>query len=349
MLYSPRTHWHCWASHSLERPPRHAGVEIGPALAAGNVVVMKPAEQTTLTALYVASLIAEADFPPGVVNIVPGYGPTAGMAVAEHMEVDKIAFTGSTDVGRLIQQAAGRSNLKNVSLELGGKSPNIVFADCDIDEAVSISHSALFGNQGQACCAASRCFVEEPIYDEFIKKSVNRAKRRVVGNPFDLNTQQGPQVDKKQFERILSIIDSRIKEGANLECGGAQHGDKGYFLQPTVFSDVQDGMRIAKEEIFGPVMQIMKFKDMDEVINRANNTIYGLAAGVFTKDIDKMNTITSSVRAGAVWVNCFKTIPSQAPFGGFKMSGVGRELGEYGLQQYSETKTITIKLPQKNS
>ncbi|KAL9951252.1 hypothetical protein ACROYT_G043885 [Oculina patagonica] len=243
-------------------------------------------------------------------------------------------------VGRLIQQAAGRSNLKNVSLELGGKSPNIVFADCDIDEAVSISHSALFGNQGQACCAASRCFVEEPIYDEFIKKSVNRAKRRVVGNPFDLNTQQGPQVDKKQFERILSIIDSRIKEGANLECGGAQHGDKGYFLQPTVFSDVQDGMRIAKEEIFGPVMQIMKFKDMDEVINRANNTIYGLAAGVFTKDIDKMNTITSSVRAGAVWVNCFKTIPSQAPFGGFKMSGVGRELGEYGLQQYSETKTL---------
>ncbi|XP_078371899.1 aldehyde dehydrogenase, mitochondrial-like [Oculina patagonica] len=323
--------------------------KLGPALATGNVVVMKPAEQTPLTALYVASLVAEAGFPPGVVNIVPGYGPTAGMAVAEHMDVDKIAFTGSTEVGRLIQQAAGRSNLKNVTLELGGKSPNIVFADSDLDHAINMSHFGLFFNQGQCCCAGSRIFVEEPIYDEFVKRSAEMAKNRVVGNPFDLKTEQGPQVDKEQFGKVMSLIDSGNKEGANLVCGGGQHGDKGFFVQPTVFSDVQDNMRIAKEEIFGPVMQIMKFNDMNELIERANNTIYGLAASVFTKDIDKANTITSSIRAGTVWVNCYDVLYSQAPFGGFKMSGSGREQGEYGLKQYSEVKTITIKLPQKNS
>jgi len=323
--------------------------KLGPALATGNVVVMKPAEQTPLTALYVASLVAEAGFPPGVVNIVPGYGPTAGMAIAEHMEVDKIAFTGSNEVGHLIQQASGRSNLKNTTLELGGKSPNIVFADSNLDDAVNQSHFGLFFNQGQCCCARSRCFVEEPIYDEFVKRSVERAQSRVVGNPFDLKTEQGPQVDDEQFGKVMSYIESGRKEGANLECGGGQHGDKGYFIQPTVFSDVQDGMAIAKEEIFGPVMQILKFKDMNELIERANNTIYGLAASVFTNDIDKMNTIASSIRAGVVWVNCYDVLDAQAPFGGFKMSGVGRELGEYGLQQYSEVKTITVKLPQKNS
>lgn len=323
--------------------------KLGPALATGNVVVLKPAEQTPLTALYVASLVAEAGFPPGVVNVIPGYGPTAGMAIAEHMEVDKVAFTGSTEVGHLIQQASGRSNLKNTTLELGGKSPNIVFADSNLDDAVSQSHFALFFNQGQCCCAGSRCFVEEPIYDEFVKRSVEKAKSRVVGNPYDLKTEQGPQVDKEQFNKIMSLIDSGNKEGANLLVGGAQVGDKGYFVQPTVFSDVQDDMRIAKEEIFGPVMQIMKFKDMDDLIERANNTIYGLAASVFTKDIDKMNTIASAVRAGVVWVNCYDVLDVQAPFGGFKESGIGRELSEYGLQQYSEVKTITIKLPQKNS
>lgn len=323
--------------------------KLGPALAAGNAIVMKPAEQTPLTALYVASLIAEAGFPPGVVNTVPGYGPTAGMSIAEHMEIDKVAFTGSTEIGHVIMQAAGRSNLKNVTLELGGKSPNVVFADSDIDSAVEMSHFALFFNQGQCCCAGSRCFVEEPIYDEFVQRSVERAKSRVVGNPFDLNTEQGPQVDQEQFSKVMSLIESGNKEGANMVFGGGRHGDKGYFVQPTVFTDVQDHMRIAKEEIFGPVMQIMKFKDMNELIERANNTIYGLAASVFTKDIDKMNTIAHSIRAGTVWVNCYDVLDVQAPFGGFKMSGSGRELGEYGLEQYSEVKTITIKLPQKNS
>lgn len=323
--------------------------KLGPALATGNVVVMKPAEQTPLTALYVASLIAEAGFPPGVVNLVPGYGPTAGMAIAEHMEVDKIAFTGSTEVGHLIQQASGRSNLKNTTLELGGKSPNIVFADSDLDHAVSNSHFALFFNQGQCCCAGSRCFVEEPIYDEFVARTVEIAKNRVVGNPFDLKTDQGPQVDGTQLAKILDLIESGNKEGANLLYGGAKHGDKGFFVQPTVFSDVQDDMRIAKEEIFGPVMQIMKFKDMDDLIARANNTIYGLAASVFSSNIDKINMVASAVRAGVVWVNCYDVLDAQAPFGGFKESGIGRELGEYGIQQYSEVKTITIKLPQKNS
>lgn len=323
--------------------------KLGPALATGNVVVMKPAEQTPLTALYVASLIAEAGFPPGVVNLVPGYGPTAGMAIAEHMEVDKIAFTGSTEVGHLIQQASGRSNLKNTTLELGGKSPNIVFADSDLDHAVSNSHFALFFNQGQCCCAGSRCFVEEPIYDEFLARTVEIAKNRVVGNPFDLKTDQGPQVDGTQLAKILDLIESGNKEGANLLYGGAKHGDKGFFVQPTVFSDVQDDMRIAKEEIFGPVMQIMKFKDMDDLIERANNTIYGLAASVFSSNIDKINMVASAVRAGVVWVNCYDVLDAQAPFGGFKESGIGRELGEYGIQQYSEVKTVTIKLPQKNS
>jgi len=323
--------------------------KLGPALATGNVVVMKPAEQTPLTALYVASLIAEAGFPPGVVNLVPGYGPTAGMAIAEHMEVDKIAFTGSTEVGHLIQQASGRSNLKNTTLELGGKSPNIVFADSDLDHAVSKSHFALFFNQGQCCCAGSRCFVEEPIYDEFVARTVEIAKNRVVGNPFDLKTDQGPQVDGTQLAKILDLIESGNKEGANLLYGGTRHGDKGFFVQPTVFSDVQDDMRIAKEEIFGPVMQIMKFKDMDDLIERANNTIYGLAASVFSSNIDKINMVASAVRAGVVWVNCYDVLDAQAPFGGFKESGIGRELGEYGIQQYSEVKTITIKLPQKNS
>ncbi|XP_044176832.1 aldehyde dehydrogenase, mitochondrial-like [Acropora millepora] len=323
--------------------------KLGPALATGNVVVMKPAEQTPLTALYVAALTAEAGFPPGVVNLVPGYGPTAGMAIAEHMEVDKIAFTGSTEVGHLIQQASGRSNLKNTTLELGGKSPNIVFADSDLDHAVSNSHFALFFNQGQCCCAGSRCFVEEPIYDEFVARTVEIAKNRVVGNPFDLKTDQGPQVDGTQLAKILDLIESGNKEGANLLYGGAKHGDKGFFVQPTVFSDVQDDMRIAKEEIFGPVMQIMKFKDMDDLIERANNTIYGLAASVFSSNIDKINMVASAVRAGVVWVNCYDVLDAQAPFGGFKESGIGRELGEYGIQQYSEVKTITIKLPQKNS
>ncbi|XP_066274900.1 retinal dehydrogenase 2-like [Branchiostoma lanceolatum] len=323
--------------------------KIAPALCAGCTVVMKPAEQTPLSALYLASLIKEAGFPPGVVNIVPGYGPTAGAAISEHMDIEKVAFTGSTEVGKIIQQAAGKSNLKRVSLELGGKSPAIIFPDADLDFAVEEAHQALFFNMGQMCTAGSRTYVHEDIYDEFVRKSVERAKSRTVGDPFDPRNENGPQVDLDQYEKILSMIESGKKEGAKLECGGGAAGEKGYFIQPTVFTDVNDNMTIAKEEIFGPVMSIMKFKDTDDVIRRANDTPYGLVAAVYTKNLDTAMTLSNSLQAGSVWVNCYNRIYPQAPFGGFKSSGLGRELGEYGLEQYTEVKTVTIKLPQKNS
>lgn len=318
--------------------------KLGPALATGNTVVLKTAEQTPLSALRVGELIVEAGFPPGVVNILSGYGPTAGAAISHHMDIDKVAFTGSTEVGHLIAEAAAKSNLKRITLELGGKSPNIIFADADMDAAIEGSHFALFFNQGQCCCAGSRVFVEEKCYDEFVAKSVERANRRVVGNPFDPNTEQGPQVDGEQFNKVMSYIESGMREGAQMLCGGQKVGDRGYFIQPTVFADVRDDMKIAQEEIFGPVMSIIKFKDIDEAIQRANSTIYGLAAAVWTQDITKAHAIANNVRAGTVWVNCYDVFDAAAPFGGFKQSGIGRELGEYGLQQYTEVKTVTIKL-----
>jgi aldehyde dehydrogenase (NAD+) len=318
--------------------------KLAPALATGNTVVMKPAEQTPLTALRVGELIVEAGFPAGVVNLLPGYGPTAGAAIANHMDVDKVAFTGSTEVGHLIMEAAAKSNLKRVTLELGGKSPNIVFADADMDQAIEGAHFALFFNQGQCCCAGSRLFVEEKAYDQFVEKSAARAKKRTVGDPFDPKTEQGPQVDQPQFDKIMSYIESGKREGARLVCGGERVGTRGYFVAPTVFSDVQDGMKIAEEEIFGPVLSIIKFKSMDEVIERANRSMYGLAAAVWTRDINKAHAIANNVRAGTVWVNCYDVFDAAAPFGGFKQSGMGRELGEYGLQQYTELKTVTVKL-----
>ncbi|CAL1265893.1 unnamed protein product [Larinioides sclopetarius] len=323
--------------------------KLAPALAAGNTIVLKPAEQTPLTALYVGELIKEAGFPPGVVNIVPGFGPTAGGALASHKGVDKIAFTGSTEVGQIVMEAAAKSNLKRVTLELGGKSPNIIFKDADLDNAIQSSHVGLFFNQGQCCCAGTRIFVEEDIYDKFVEKSVASAKNRKLGNPFDSKTDQGPQIDDTQMNKILDLIKSGKDQGAKMLCGGGRYGDKGYFVEPTVFADVQDNMRIANEEIFGPVMQILKFKTVDELLERANKTMYGLAASVFTKDIEKAMYFSSGLRAGTVWINCYDVFSAQAPFGGFKMSGIGRELGEYGLQAYSEIKTVTMKIPQKNS
>jgi aldehyde dehydrogenase (NAD+) len=320
------------------------GMKLGPALSMGNTVVLKPAEQTPLTALRLGELIIEAGFPPGVVNILPGYGPTAGAAIANHMDIDKVAFTGSSEVGHLIMEAAGRSNLKRVSLELGGKSPNIVFADADMDLAIEGSHFALFFNQGQACCAGSRLFVEDKVYDQFVDKSVARASRRTVGDPFDATTEQGPQIDGTQFDKVMSYIDSGKCEGAELLTGGKRVGNTGYFIEPTVFANVKDEMKIAQEEIFGPVMSIMKFHDIDEVVERANNTTYGLAAGVWTRDIGKAHAIANNVRAGTVWVNCFDVFDAAAPFGGFKQSGIGREMGEYALQQYTEVKTVTVKV-----
>src|SRR5580698_10073280 len=268
--------------------------KLAPALATGNTVVMKPAEQTPLTALRVAELITEAGFPDGVVNMLAGYGPTAGAAIARHMDVDKVAFTGSTEVGHLIMEAAAQTNLKRVTLELGGKSPNIVFADADMDGAIEGSHLALFFNQGQACCAGSRLFVEEKAYEGFVERSAARAKTRTVGDPFDPKTEQGPQVDDVQFEKVMSYIESGKREGARLVTGGNRAGNCGYFVEPTVFADVRDDMKIAEDEIFGPVMSIIKFKDIDDVIERANNTTYGLAAGVWTRDINKVLAIANS-------------------------------------------------------
>ncbi len=318
--------------------------KLAPALAAGNTVILKVAEQTPLTALRVGELILEAGFPPGVVNILPGYGPTAGGAIASHPDINKLAFTGSTEVGRLVMEQAAKTNLKRVTLELGGKSPNIVFADADMDAAIEGAHHGLFFNQGQCCNAGSRVFVEEKCYDEFVAKCVERAKQRTVGDPFDANTKQGPQVDQAQFDKIMGYIEAGQREGAKMLCGGNRIGDRGFFVEPTVFADVDNSMKIAQEEIFGPVMSIIKFKDIDEAIRLGNTTMYGLAAGVWTKDIAKAHAIAHNVRAGTVWVNCYHVFDAAAPFGGFKQSGIGRELGEYCLENYTEVKTVTVQL-----
>jgi aldehyde dehydrogenase (NAD+) len=319
----------------------------GPALAAGCTLVLKPAELTPLTALAAAALAREAGFPAGVINVVPGYGPTAGAALALHGDVSKVAFTGSTQVGKKIMEYAAQSNLKRVSLELGGKSPLVVFDDVDLDEAVEIAHNAIFTNHGQNCCAGSRTFVQSGIYDAFVKKAVEKARARKVGDPFDASVQQGPQIDKPSLDKILRLVASGKEQGAKLETGGAQIGTEGYFVQPTVFSNVTDQMSIAKEEIFGPVQTILKFDTLEEVIERANDTSYGLASGVLTKDVNTALVFAQAVQAGSVWVNCYDAITPQTPFGGYKMSGIGREMGPDSVEPYLETKTISIKVPTK--
>jgi aldehyde dehydrogenase (NAD+) len=316
----------------------------GPALAAGNCVVLKPAEQTPLTALRVAQLAQEVGFPDGVINVVPGYGPTAGAALSGHLDVDKVAFTGEGSTGKLVMTAAAQSNLKRVSLELGGKSPNIVFADADLDAAIDGAYFGLFFNQGQCCCAGSRLFVEEKVHDQLVDKLASKAKTQKVGDPFDPNTTQGPQVSHEQMERIMGYIDAGKKEGAQCVTGGNRHGERGYFIEPTLFTGVKDDMKIAKEEIFGPVMQVMKFKDLNDVVERGNRTTYGLAAAVWTRDIKKAHAVANSLRAGTVWVNCYDVFDAAAPFGGYKQSGIGRELGEYALELYTEVKTVTMAL-----
>jgi len=320
-----------------------------PALAAGCTIVLKPAELTPLSALYMAELTREAGFPDGVINVVPGYGHTAGAAIASHMDVDKVAFTGSTQVGKQVMAAAATSNLKRVSLELGGKSPLVVMSDFDVDKAVEIAHEAIFANHGQNCCAGSRTFVQEGIYDEFVKKAGELARKRTVGDPWNEESVQGPQINKTQFDKILGYIKSGEEEGAKIEAGGKRHGDLGYFVEPTVFSGVEDRMKIAQEEIFGPVQSILKFKSLDEAIDRANATCYGLAAGILTNDINAGLKFSQAVQAGSVWVNCYDHTIAHTPFGGFKQSGHGRELGPEGVKDYLEVKTVTIAIDQKNS
>lgn len=318
--------------------------KIAPVLATGCVTILKPAEQTPLTALYIAALTKEAGIPDGVINVITGYGPTAGAAISMHPDIRKVAFTGSTEIGKLIMEAAAKTNLKKVSLELGGKSPLVVFEDANLDEAVPLAQEAIFTNSGQICCGGSRTFVQESIYDEFVRRTVEHAKKRKVGCPFDADTQQGPQVDKVTFDKILTYIEYGKQDGAKLEIGGKRWGNEGFFIEPTVFSNVSDSMRIAQDEIFGPVQSIIKFKTLDEVIDRANNTEYGLAAGIFTKNLNNAITFANSVEAGTVWVNCYNATSVTSPFGGYKLSGIGRELGEEGINVYLETKSVSINL-----
>ncbi|XP_062159445.1 benzaldehyde dehydrogenase, mitochondrial-like [Alnus glutinosa] len=318
--------------------------KVAPALACGNTIILKTAEQTPLSAILASKLLHEAGLPPGVLNVVSGFGPTAGAALASHMDVDKLAFTGSTNTGKVVLQLAAKSNLKPVTLELGGKSPFIVCEDADIDKAVELAHFALFFNQGQCCCAGSRTFVHERVYDEFVEKAKARALKRTVGDPFKGGIEQGPQIDMEQFEKIMGYIRSGVESGATLETGGERFGNKGYYIKPTVFSNVKDDMLIAKDEIFGPVQTILKFKDLDEVIRRANASHYGLGAGVVTQDLDTANTLTRALRVGTVWINCFDVFDAAIPFGGYKMSGQGREKGIYCLSNYLQVKAVVTPL-----
>ncbi|KAB8342793.1 hypothetical protein FH972_022391 [Carpinus fangiana] len=318
--------------------------KIGPAIATGNTVVIKTAEQTPLSGLFAATLVKEAGFPPGVINVISGFGKVAGAALSSHMDVDKVAFTGSTVVGRTIMKAAASSNLKKVTLELGGKSPNIVFKDANIDDAISWVNFGIFFNHGQCCCAGSRVYVQEEIYDDFVARFKERAAKNVVGDPFGKDTFQGPQVSQLQFDRIMAYIKAGTDAGAKVETGGKRQGDVGYFIEPTIFSNVSEDMKIMQEEIFGPVCSIAKFKTKEDAIRLGNSTTYGLAAAVHTTNLNTAIEVSNALRAGTVWVNTYNTLHHQLPFGGFKESGIGRELGEAALANYTQDKTVSIRL-----
>lgn len=315
----------------------------GPALACGNAIVMKLAEQTPLTGLRMAELAREAGFPPGVVNVLNGLGETTGAAMVSHPGIDKIAFTGHVDTAKIIQKAAA-DTLKRCTFELGGKSPNVVFADAPLEQAVEGAFHSIYFNGGQCCTAGSRLFVERKVHREFVERMAKQAQARKVGDPLDPSTEQGPQVSREQLDKILGYVKRGQDEGAKLVAGGHRVGDKGFFVEPTIFDEARDDMAIVRDEIFGPVVSVLPFDSVDEVVKRANDTSYGLAAAIWTKDIDKAHLFARKVKAGTVWVNCYHVVDTCTPFGGFKMSGQGRENGEAAIEHYTETKTVTIKL-----
>jgi phenylacetaldehyde dehydrogenase len=319
-----------------------AAWKLGPALSTGNTVVLKPAEQTPLTALRLAEILAEAGVPEGVVNVVTGFGETAGAALAAHNDVDKVAFTGSTEVGRLIVQAAA-GNLKKVSLELGGKSPNIVFDDADTG-AVEGAANAIFFNHGQCCVAGSRLYVQEDRFDEVVNGVAEIAKGIKLGPGMDSGTQMGPLVSDEQLRRVTGYLESGVSEGATTITGGNRHGETGYFVEPTVITNTRPDMKIVREEIFGPVVVAAPFRSLDEIAGEANNSPYGLGAGIWTRDISKAHALAKKLRAGTVWINCYNVFDASLPFGGYKQSGWGREMGHEVLEAYTEVKAVTAQL-----
>ena len=324
-----------------------AAWKLGPALSCGNTVVMKAAEQTPLSILYLATLIKEAGFPPGVVNILNGHGKVAGAAIAAHLDVDKIAFTGSTTTGKQIMKTAS-VNMKNITLETGGKSPLLVFADADLEQAVRWSHIGIMSNMGQICTATSRILVQAPIYDKFVTLFKEQVKNvSTVGDPFHDSTFQGPQVTKAQFDRVISYIESGKSEGATLALGGEPHKNangKGFFVAPTVFTNVKDSMKIYREEIFGPFAIISSFETEEEAVERANDTTYGLGSAVFTQDLTRAHRVARNIEAGMVWINSSQDSDYRIPFGGVKQSGIGRELGEAGLAAYTNVKAVHVNM-----
>jgi len=353
VMYTPGVNYH---AYTLREPVGVVGQiipwnfpllmavwKLAPALASGCTVVLKPAEQTPLSALRLGELIMEAGFPDGVVNIVPGYGETAGAALAAHDLVDKVAFTGSTEVGKLIVHAA-TGNLKKVSLELGGKSPNVVFKDASLDTAIAGAASAIFFNHGQCCCAGSRLYVERPVFDRVVEGVAAQAEKIKVGSGLDRATHMGPLVSEEQLQRVCNYLEVGMAEGAKAASGGRKIGGKGYFVEPTVLVDTKDYMKVVQEEIFGPVVAAIPFDNPEELLSRANDSVYGLAAGVWTNDVSKAHRTATLLRAGTVWINCYNIFDAALPFGGYKQSGWGREMGKDVLALYTQTKAVCVRM-----